>query len=143
MIEKRRFWNGSCGPTTNLVIFGQRLEKNLAKCPASSVYSRADRTDGDLEFRRDRLVVHLFNHIEDQDSAVIRGDPSKCLFQDGPELPALQVMSRIIAIAFLDTLGTCSNLMAAATKLAPRQMETPMSHRRGQPRADVRRHRLF
>jgi hypothetical protein len=143
MIEKRRFLNGSCGPTTNLVLFGQRLEKNLAKCPASSVHSRADRTDGDLEFRRDRLVVHLFDHTEYQHSAVIWGHPSKCLFQDAPELPAFQVMSRIIAIAFLDTLKTCSNLMAATTKLASCQMKTPMSHRRGQPRADVRRHRLF
>ena len=116
---------------SNLVLFGQRLDQNLAKGPTSSIYSRANSTDGDSEFGRDRLVVHLLDRAQDQDRALIRGYSGKSLVQDAPQVLSFQEMHRIVAISLFDALETCLYLVLATTSLAPCQVKAAKGHRPG------------
>jgi hypothetical protein len=128
---------------TNVVLFGQRLSQQLAKCPAGTIQPRADSTDRNLECFCNRLIVHLFKDVEDQDGALIRGNPGKRILQDAPEVLTFQVMGWIIAVTLLDALELRLGLVLATARLAPCQMETAVDDRAGQPRAQVCGHLIF
>ncbi len=79
----------------------------------------------------DRLVVHLLDNAEDQDSTLIRDDSGESLVKDAPQILSFQAMHWIIAIGLLDSLHTCFHLMFATTSLAPCQMKAAQSDRPG------------
>src|ERR1700677_1874009 len=114
---------------TNVVLFGQRLSQQLAKCPAGTIQPRADSTDRNLERFCNRFIVHLFKDVEDQDGALIWGNPGKRLLQDAPEVLTFQVMGWIIGVTLLDPLELRLGLVLATARLAPCQMETAVDDR--------------
>jgi hypothetical protein len=128
---------------THVVLFGQRLNQQLAKCAAGTIQPRADSTDRNPKRFCNRRIVHLFKHVEDQDGALIGGNPGKRLLQDPPEVLAFQVVGWIIAITLLNALELRLGLVLATARLAPCQMETAVDDRAGQPRSQVCGHLIF
>lgn len=79
----------------------------------------------------DRLVVHLLDNAEDQDSTLIRDDSGESLVKDAPQVLSFKTMHWIIAIGLLHSLETCLYLMFATTSLTPCQVKAAKSDRPG------------
>lgn len=123
--------------------FGQEPMKGFAERFARAIQARSDRSDRDLQGRRDGRVFGLLGDPHGEDDPVLGGDFGERRLDCVVKLLTVQPSGRIVVRSAFRPAQACSFLVLPPARLTARQVQAAMDHRAGQPGAGVRRQLVF